>query len=122
MIGLIEIIELILYFFGLVSILLAFSIVVLLARSKVRFTKGELQKMIENFVFGTAFIFGLTLSQFVVDVFNLKGTLIDIFKYFFLVLALFYYLKASQRIYKLSKVFGFASEEIPKKLKKVLKS
>ena len=108
--------------FSIFCSILAFIIVVYLARSNIKFTKGELQKIIEDFVWGTIFIFGAMAAQLQVDILNLVGTPIDIIKYIFLIIGLYCYFLASLKIYHLSKVFGFASEEIPKKLKKVLKS
>jgi uncharacterized membrane protein YbjE (DUF340 family) len=102
--------------------ILAFIIVIYLAKSNIKFTKGELQKIIEHFVWGTIFIFGAMAAQLQVDLLKLAGTPIDMIKYFFMIIAFYFYLIASHKIYQLSKVLGFASEELPKKLKRVLKS
>jgi uncharacterized membrane protein YbjE (DUF340 family) len=101
---------------------MAFIIVIYLARSNIKFTKGELQKIIEDFVWGTIFIFGAMAAQLQVDLLKLAGTPIDMIKYFFMIIALYFYFTASYKIHQLSKVLGFASEELPKKLKRVLKS
>jgi len=102
--------------------LLAFVTVIYLAKSNIKFTKGELQKIIEDFVWGTIFVFGAMAAQLQVDLLNLVATPIDMIKYILMVIALYFYLTASFKIYRLSKVLGFASEELPRKLKRVLKS
>jgi|GEM_PF-2023096 nucleoside permease NupC len=107
---------------SLICSLLTFIIVIYLAKSNIKFTKGELQKIIEYFAWGTIFIFGAMAAQLQVDLLKLYGSPIDIIKYFFMIIAFYFYLIASHKIYQLSKVLGFASEELPKKLKKVLKS
>jgi len=107
---------------SVISAFLACISVLLLARSNVKFTKGELQKTIENFIWGTIFMFGAVSAQAQVDILNLSGTPIDAIKYLFLLIAFVFFFSASYRIHKMSKVFGFASKEMPKKLKRVLKS
>ncbi|MEM5773347.1 MAG: hypothetical protein QXL86_03970 [Candidatus Aenigmatarchaeota archaeon] len=114
--------EIIFQILSLLSSLLAFITVILLARSNIKFTKGELQRIVEYFVWGTIFMFGAMAAQVQVDLLGLKGTPIDLMKYCFMLLGFYCYLTASYRIYELSKVLGFASKELPKKLKKVLKS
>jgi uncharacterized membrane protein YbjE (DUF340 family) len=114
--------EIIFQILSSVCSILAFVTVIYLAKSNIKFTKGELQKIIEHFVWGTIFMFGAMAAQLQVDLLKLAGTLIDFIKYFFMVIACYYYLVASYKIHQLSKVLGFASEELPKKLKRVLKS
>ncbi|MEM5878880.1 MAG: hypothetical protein QXU74_00075 [Candidatus Aenigmatarchaeota archaeon] len=115
-------IEIFFQILSLLSSVLAFITVIMFARSNIKFTKGELQEIINYFVWGTIFMFGAMAAQLQVDLFNLSGTPIDMIKYLLLLIGFSYYLLASNRIYKMSKVLGFASEEMPKKLKKVLKS
>lgn len=114
--------EILFQIMSIFSALLACISTLLLARSNVKFTKGELQKTIENFIWGTIFMFGAMAAQVQVDILNLTRTPIDMIRYFFLLVAFLFFLSASFRVYKMSRVFGFASEEVPKKLKKVLKS
>lgn len=114
--------ELLFNFLAIVCLLLSLIISVRLAQSRIKFTKGEIQKIIEDFIWGTIFLFGFIAASFQVEVLNLRGSLIDLIKYLLLIIALIRYMMAANRIHNLSKVFGFASEQIPKKLKKVLKS
>jgi hypothetical protein len=107
---------------SLTNVLLGFIIVIFLSYSNLKFTKGEIQRIINNFVWGTILMFGAMTAQFQVEFFNLAETPIDIIRYIFFFGSLAYYLAASFEIYKMSKVLGFASEEMPEKLKKVLKS
>ncbi|MEM5836253.1 MAG: hypothetical protein QXR09_01380 [Candidatus Aenigmatarchaeota archaeon] len=112
-------------FFQILSLLnsiLAFITVIIFARSNIKFTKGELQEIINYFVWGTIFMFGGMIAQLEVEFLNLAGTPIDMIKYFLFLGGFSYYLLASFKIHKMSKVLGFASGEMPKKLKKILKS
>jgi len=102
--------------------ILGFAAVLLLSHSNIKFTKGELQKIIDNFVLGTILMFSAMFAQFQVEFFNLARTLIDVLKYIFIIYGFIFYLLASYEIHKLSKVLGFASKEMPEKLKKILKS
>jgi hypothetical protein len=115
-------IEIIFQILSLICSILTFITVIYLVKSNIKFTKGELQKIIGLFVWGTIFIFGAMTAQLQVDLLNLAGTPIDMIKYFFMIIAFYFYLIASHKIYHLSKVLGFASKELPKKLKRVLKS
>jgi hypothetical protein len=115
-------IEVFFSFLGLITALLGFVTVIFLSLSNPNFTKGEFQKIINYFIWGTIFMFGAMASQFQVEVFNLAKTLIDAIKYIFMVAGFSCYLFASYRIYRISKVIGFASKELPEKLKKILKS
>jgi hypothetical protein len=115
----IEVFYQILSFFCSVLALIA---IIYLLRSRIKFTKGELQEIIKYFVWGTIFMFGAMAAQLLVDIFNLVNTPINVIKYFFTLVGFSFYVFASNRIYKMSKVLGFASEELPRKLKKVLKS
>lgn len=102
--------------------LASFIIAILLSRSNIRFTKGELYEIIKNFILGTIFLFGAMNAQFIAELPGFGRSVMDLVKYFFMLEALFFYLLATLKIHKMSKVLGFASEEIPKRLKKVLKS
>lgn len=108
----------------LVSIiaLIGFVTVILLSRSSLRFTKGEIQKITSDFVWGTIFMFGGMVAQTMVDLLDLTKTPIDMAKYLFMLIGFSYYFLASYRIHKMSNVLGFASKDMPKKLKRILKS
>lgn len=107
---------------ALIITLIGVETVILLARSSLKFTKGEIQKITSNFVWGTIFMFGAMLAQFQVEFFTLSRTPIDVVKYILMFVGFSYYLHASFRIYRMSKVLGFASKDIPEKLKRILKS
>ncbi|MEM7821534.1 MAG: hypothetical protein QXX38_01835 [Candidatus Aenigmatarchaeota archaeon] len=107
---------------SLICLFVSLLSVSVLLKSSLKFTRGEIQRIVDNFIWGTIFMFGAIVSQFQVEFFNLARTPIDFIKYVFMLSALTLYFIASYEIYRLSKVFGFASEEIPEKLKKILKS
>jgi len=103
------------------SNLIAISAVFYLLKSNVRFTKGEMQKITLDFSYGTFFFFGALASLFIVEALNLQNSILDFIQKIFFLISAIKFLQASLRVYKMSKVIGFASEEIPKKLKKILK-
>jgi len=103
------------------SNLISILAVIYLLKSNVRFTKGEMQKITIDFSYGTFFFFGALLSLFIVEALNLENTLLDFIQKIFFFISTFKFLQASLRVYKMSKVIGFAGEEIPEKIKKILK-
>ena len=107
----------------LANTLIGFGAVVILTISNTRFTKGDLQKIISGFIWGTIFMFSSLVALTQIEFFpELKGTIIDIIRYVFMLIGFSFYFYASYKIYTFSKVMGFASEDMPKKLKRVLKS
>jgi len=105
------------FFANLISILA----VVYLLKSNVRFTKGEMQKITIDFSYATFFFFGAITSLLIIEILNLQSSILDFIQRTFLLLSAFKLLRASLRVYKMSKVIGFAGEELPEKLKKILK-
>jgi hypothetical protein len=103
------------------SNLIAILAVIYLLKSNVRFTKGEMQKITLDFSYGTFFFFGALVSLFIVEALNLQNSILDFIQRIFFLISAIKFLQASLRVYKMSKVIGFASEEIPEKLKKILK-
>jgi hypothetical protein len=115
-------IEILFLALAILSIALSFSSAILLAKSNLKFTKGAIQEVVKTFAWATICLFGAVFAQMEIDIFNLAGTPLDFIKYFFFLLSLSFYLKASYKLYRISLVLGFASREMPKKLKRVLKS
>ena len=109
-------------FLALISTLLGFMTVVYLSASNMRFAKGQIQRIIANFIWGTFFMFGAMVSQFYVEFVTLPGTWVNLLKHIFLLGGFLYYFFASYETYKMSRVLGFVGKELPKKLKRILKS
>jgi hypothetical protein len=103
------------------SNLIAILAVVYLLKSNIRFTKGEMQKITLDFSYGTFFFFGALVSLFIVEVLNLQNSILDFLQRTFFLISTVKFFQASLRLYKISKVIGFASKEMPEKLKKILK-
>jgi hypothetical protein len=113
--------DLILISLTFASNLISIMAVIYLLKSNVRFTKGEMQKITIDFSYGTFFFFGALLSLFIVEALSLQNSILDFIQKMFFLISAFKFLQASIRMYKMSKVIGFAGEELPEKLKKILK-
>jgi hypothetical protein len=113
--------DLILISLTFASNLISILAVIYLLKSNVRFTKGEMQKITIDFSYGTFFFFGALLSLFIVEALSLQNSVLDFIQKMFFLISAFKFLQASIRIYKMSKVIGFAGEELPEKIKKILK-
>jgi hypothetical protein len=113
--------DLILISLTFASNLISILAVIYLLKSNVRFTKGEMQKITIDFSYGTFFFFGALLSLFIVEALSLYNSVLDFIQKMFFLISAFKFLQASIRMYKMSKVIGFAGEELPEKLKKILK-
>jgi len=113
--------DLVLISLTFVSNLISILAVIYLLKSNVRFTKGEMQKITIDFSYGTFFFFGALLSLFIVEVLSLQNSILDFIQKIFFLISAFKFLQASIRMYKMSKVIGFAGEELPEKLRKILK-
>ncbi|MGC8993463.1 MAG: hypothetical protein ACP5H3_02200 [Candidatus Aenigmatarchaeota archaeon] len=100
---------------------LMFVTIIYLLKSNIRFTKGEMQKITWNFSFGTIFLFGAIVSMLIVEFLSLQNSILDLIQRIFLIFSSYYFLTASYKLYKVSKVLGFASSDMPEKLKKILK-
>jgi hypothetical protein len=108
--------------FALSNLIIGFISVIILSRSNVNFTKGEIQKITSNFAWGTMFMFGSMVSQFLVEYFALIRTPVDLLKYVLMFCGMAFYMFSSYQVYNMSKELGFASSDLPKKLRKVLKA
>jgi hypothetical protein len=113
--------DLILISLTFASNLISILAVIYLLKSNVRFTKGEMQKITIDFSYGTFFFFGALLSLFIVEALSLQNSILDFIQKMFFLISAFKFLQASIRMYKMSKVIGFAGEELPEKIKKILK-
>jgi len=113
--------DLILISLTFASNLISILAVIYLLKSNVRFTKGEMQKITIDFSYGTFFFFGALLSLFIVEALSLQNSVLDFIQKMFFLISAFKFLQASIRMYKMSKVIGFAGEELPEKIKKILK-
>ena len=113
--------DLILISLTFASNLISIIAVIYLLKSNVRFTKGEMQRITIDFSYGTFFFFGALLSLFIVEALSLQNSVLDFIQKMFFLISAFKFLQASIRMYKMSKVIGFAGEELPEKLKKILK-
>jgi hypothetical protein len=107
-------------FFILTGIISGFIVSILLTTSSRKFLKGEIRNVIELLLCGNMFLYCFLLTQFIVDVFELKGSYIEIFKGIFIYIASVYFIFAGVYMYEISKHLGFASEKVSKKLKKIL--
>lgn len=111
------------YQYSVLSILaieLGFITVVWLTASNKRFLGGELKEIINWLIAGILFLYGAVFTQFLIEVYEVYGSPLEIFKYSFMLVAFLYFFVAAKRIDELSKVLGFAYEKLPSKLKKVL--
>ena len=115
------IMDLVLIFITSVANLVTILAVIYLLKSNVRFTKGEMQRITIDFSYATFFFFGAITSLLIVEVLNLQNSILDFIQRIFFLLSAFKLLQASLKVYKMSKVIGFAGKELPEKLRKILK-
>lgn len=107
-------------FFSLGAIIIAFVSVSLIAVSNERFLKGELKRFLQKFICGSYFLFTSVVIQFVYDISPSPSLFLDLFKSIFIYLASVSFFLAANDIYELSKILGFASNRLPKKLRRIL--
>ncbi len=107
------------FLFLLAAMMLGFLTVFFLSLSNIKFTEGDLRKIIENFIYGTILVYGFLTSEFFFKLFSLNALQFVLIKYSLLIGSFYFYLLASYRIYEMSKVFGFAGK-LPEKLRKIL--
>lgn len=109
--------------FSFVGAGIAFVAVTLIAISNERFLKGELKIFLQKFVIGAYFMFAAIVLQLINDV-TPKGDLtfsIVLVRSVSIYMASVFFFLAANDIYELSKVLGFASNKMPKKLSRILK-
>ncbi|MEM0333242.1 MAG: hypothetical protein QXX30_02125 [Candidatus Aenigmatarchaeota archaeon] len=104
-----------------ISTILCLFSMYFLVKSNIRFTKGEMQKITTDFGLGVLFFSGVVLARLMVEIFRFEIPILPFIEKIFLIVASYKFAQASYRLYKISKVIGFASSEIPKKLKRILK-
>ncbi len=109
-------------FFSLGCSVAGFCITIVLTMASKRFLKGEIRKFVESMVFGTAFLYSFTFTQFLIEFLGMKIYIFELIKSIFLFIALIFLMFATAQIYEISEVLGFASKKTPEKLKKILKS
>jgi len=99
---------------------LGFVTVLWLTTCNKRFLGRELKKIINKMVIGIIFFYAAMSAQFLIELYDLPGSPLEIPKYAFLFLGFISFFWAARDIDELSKVLGFGYEKLPKKLKKVL--
>ncbi len=109
-------------FFSLASSIAGFFIVIVLALSSRKFLKGEIKNFVELFMLGTIFLYGFTLSQFILDFFKVDTLAFDVIRGLLVFGSFIFFVSATFHIYEIAETLGFASKDIPKKLKKILES
>ena len=115
-------IEVMIPLLALCNLIIGFISVIILSRSNVNFTKGDIQKITSNFAWGTMFMFGAMVSQFLVEYFALANTPVDLLKHAMMFFGMAFYMFSSYQVYNMSKELGFASQTLPRKLKKILRA
>jgi hypothetical protein len=113
--------EMLIPILALCNMIIGFFSVIILSRSNMNFTKGEVQKITSNFAWGTMLMFGGLFSQFLVEYFGLGKTPVDLLQHALVLVAMVFYMFSAFQIYNMSKELGFASDDLPKKLKRILK-
>jgi hypothetical protein len=110
----------VLFSFG--GAVIAFVAVTLIAISNERFLKGELKIFLQKFIVGSYFMFSAILIQLIIDIAPLTdfSFSVNLIKSISIYMASVFFFLAANDIYELSKVLGFASNSLPKKLKKIL--
>lgn len=109
---------------GAVIATLGFLSIVLMTISSQRFVEGEIRSIFEKTLLGILFLYSTLVLQLVFDIFTetyKKFTFFELVKYLFLLYAFTNFFWVAYKLNELSKVLGFKSEKIPKKLKKVIK-
>lgn len=109
-------------FFSLASAVAGFFIVIVLALSSRKFLKGEIREFVELLMFGSLFLYGFTLTQFMMEFFNFKTLAFDLIRGILVFGAFGFFVSAASHIYEIAEALGFASKKVPKKLKKILES
>ena len=101
---------------------LGFVTVLWLTTSNRRFLGRELRKVFNKMIMGIIFFYSAMSAQFLIELYETYGSLLEIPKYIFLFLGFISFFWAARDIDELSKILGFGSEILPKKLKRILKT
>jgi len=110
--------------FGLTVVGLGFVSIILMTLSSQRFVEGEIKSLFEKILLGILFLYSTLVLQTMYDIFNqtfVKFTFFELARYLFLLYAFVNFFWAAYKLNELSKVIGFKSEKMPKKLKKIIK-
>jgi len=107
-------------FFSIGGIAIAFFAVSLIAVSNERFLKGELKRFLQKFICASYFLYTAVVIQFIYDISSSPSLFLDLLRSIFIYLASVFFFLAANDVYELSKIFGFASNKLPKKLKRIL--
>lgn len=107
-------------FFSLGGVAIAFIAVSLIAISNERFLKGELKRFLQKFILGSYFLYTAVVIQFIYDISPSPIFSLDLLKSIFIYLASVFFFLAANDVYELSKILGFASGRLPRKLKRIL--
>jgi hypothetical protein len=107
-------------FFILTGIIGGFVVTILLTIASRKFLKGDVRNIVEFLLCGNMFLYSFLVTQFLVDIFELRGSYLEFFKGIFIYLAFIYFIFAGVYMFEISKYLGFASEKVSKKLKKIL--
>jgi hypothetical protein len=107
-------------FFILVGIIGGFVVTILLTIASRKFLKGDVRNVVEFLLCGNMFLYSFLFTQFLLDIFKLEGSYLEIFKGVFIYVAFMYFIFAGVYTLEISKHLGFASEKVSKKLKKIL--
>lgn len=109
-------------FLVLTGVIGGFITTIVLTIATRKFLKGDLKNIVELLLCGSMFLYSFLVTQFLIDVFLLGETFLEIFKGVFVYLAFIYFIFAGVYVYEMSKSLGFASEKVSRKLKKILES
>ncbi|MDI6798685.1 MAG: hypothetical protein QMD12_01655 [Candidatus Aenigmarchaeota archaeon] len=106
---------------NLVGVTLGFFTVLWFYVSNRRFLAGEIKKFVNKITAGMLFLYFSIVASSVIEIHGIYGSLLEIPKYLFIIAGFSCFYWASMALNKISKVLGFRSEIMPKKLKKILK-
>lgn len=106
---------------NLTGIIIGFFTFLWLFVSSNRFLKGIVKKFLDKIMAGVLFLYFSVVSSFIIELYSLYETPVEIPRYLFLIIGFLFLYWASLDINEISKVLGFKSEAVPKKLKKILK-
>ena len=110
--------------FGIVVAALGFVSIILMTLSSQRFVEGDIRLLFERILLGILFLYSTLVLQLMFDMLTqtyMRFTFFELVKYSFLLYAFVNFFWAAYKLNELSKVLGFKSEGMPKKLKKIIK-
>lgn len=105
----------------MVSMLFGFITVSWLVFSNKKFLEGEIKKIFNSIILGIAFIYYAIVIQTIIEYFGMYGSRLEVVKYSLILIGFLIFFWSAYRMHKTSKILGFASGKMPKKLEKILK-